>query len=355
MYSESDIDDAVTAGAITRDAATALRDHIARSQSAPAVDEEHFRLLTGFNDIFVSIAAAAVLVGMAWLGESVTLPLAGVLVAATSWGLAEYFTRQRRMALPSILLLCGFAGGMFTLGAALGGTALDALTGDPMAAELPWVHPLRNVGWVVAGAVTMGLATLAHWRRFHVPITVAAGAGAAVAAAIALVIAVAPGARAWWPPLLLAGGLSLFALALRWDMSDRARITRRADVAFWLHLSASPLIVHPTFALLGLLGTGSLGTGPGPWRAVAAVGLYGVLTLVGLVVDRRALLVSALFYVLYAISALLRSAGDLSVSLALTALVVGSALLLLSAFWHSARRVVLRWTPEGVRRRMPAA
>ena len=34
------------------DAAAALRAHIAAAHAAPAVDEEHFRLLTGFNDIF---------------------------------------------------------------------------------------------------------------------------------------------------------------------------------------------------------------------------------------------------------------------------------------------------------------
>ena len=85
------------------------------------------------------------------------------------------------------------------------------------------------------------------------------------------------------------------------------------------------------------------------------MGVYGLLALVALVVDRRALLVSALFYVLYAISALLKAAGALSFSLALTALVAGSALLVLSAFWHPTRRAVLAATPSGLRDRVPAA
>ena len=112
MYSESDLDGAVAAGAISRDAADALRNHIAARRFAPAVDEEHFRLLTGFNDIFVSIAVVLVLTAIAWIGESIMVPLAGALVAATAWGLAEYFTRHRRMALPSILLLLAFVGGV---------------------------------------------------------------------------------------------------------------------------------------------------------------------------------------------------------------------------------------------------
>ena len=37
----------------------------------------------------------------------------GLFVAATAWGLAEFFTRKRRMALPSIILLLAFVGGVF--------------------------------------------------------------------------------------------------------------------------------------------------------------------------------------------------------------------------------------------------
>ena len=56
MYSESDLEGAVAAGILTPQAANAFRDHIAAMRATPAVDEESFRLLTGFNDIFVAIA-----------------------------------------------------------------------------------------------------------------------------------------------------------------------------------------------------------------------------------------------------------------------------------------------------------
>jgi len=112
MYSESDIDGAVGAGAISREAADALRSYIAAAHQTPAVDEEHFRLLTGFNDIFVSIAAVLVLAALAWIGGTIIEPLGGAFVAIGAWGLAEYFTRQRRMALPSIVLLLAFVGGV---------------------------------------------------------------------------------------------------------------------------------------------------------------------------------------------------------------------------------------------------
>lgn len=49
-------------------AANALRNYVAERRSAPSVDEEHFKLLTGFNDIFVAIAAALILVAAARIG-----------------------------------------------------------------------------------------------------------------------------------------------------------------------------------------------------------------------------------------------------------------------------------------------
>ena len=58
-------------------------------------------------------------------------------------------------------------------------------------------------------------------------------------------------------------------------------------------------------------------------------------------IDRRALLVSSLVYVLWAMYALFQSTGAVELSAALTGLVIGSALLTLSAFWQPMRRGVI--------------
>src|SRR5205085_12025464 len=101
--------------------------------------------------------------------------------------------------------------------------------------------------------------------------------------------------------LVLFLGVGIFLFAMWWDSSDRARRTRRSDVAFWLHLLAAPMIVHPIFTLLGLNnGTASLSEG------LIVVLLYVALGLTALAVDRRALLVSALAYVLWALSELFK-------------------------------------------------
>ena len=340
MYSEADLDAAVAEGAISAEAAAALRAHVAGQRATPMADEEQFRLLTGFNDIFVAIATTLMLVALAWLAASAGPLVSAVAVAAVSWGLAEFFTRRRRMALPSIILLAAFAAGCFFTGAVLAKLILGQ--GEPRLGS--------ETTSSAAGAVVAVIGAVFHWRRFHVPITVAVGAVAGIGAVVATLIAAVPGLGESWLAIIFVSGIALFALAMRWDMSDRARATRRSDVAFWLHLSAAPLIVHPVFALLGLLGAGAdIG------RAAMEFGLYLVLAVVALVVDRRALLVSALSYVLYAISALVQAAGAVGVNFSLTALVVGSGLLLLSAFWHTTRRWVLGLVPDRLRARMPAA
>ena len=127
MYSQQELDDAVSAGVITAQAADALRAHIERQRSTAIPDEEQFRLITGFNDIFVGIAAAILLFAVGWIGQSIGESsglavdrgpsfLAPLFVGATAWGLALYFTGRRRMALPAILLLLAFVGGVVALG-----------------------------------------------------------------------------------------------------------------------------------------------------------------------------------------------------------------------------------------------
>lgn len=113
MYSNEDIESAVAAKIISRQAAQALRDHVAGVKKTSAVDEENFRLLTGFNDIFVVMASLLLLGALFFIcGYYQQQWLGGLLVAGVSWILAEYFVRQRHMALPAIVLLFAFIFGV---------------------------------------------------------------------------------------------------------------------------------------------------------------------------------------------------------------------------------------------------
>ncbi len=339
MIDERELEAAVAAGIIdvaARDRLVAFaRDH-RRGTAGP--DEEQFRLLTGFNDIFVTIAIGLVLFAVSSLGAAVADALGPALVAAASWGLAEYFTRQRRMALPSIVLLLAFVGGVFMTVVVAGAPARPA--------------PTMGALWPIAATVAAAVAAWLHWRRFMVPITVAAGA-AAIGGGIVLTVGAAL-ATTWGNdallPLVLVLGLATFGLAMMFDSRDRARVTRWTDVAFWLHLLAAAAIIHPVFAMTGLLKST-----PAPGAALFVIIVYMLLTIVALAIDRRALLVSALGYVIYAIQALVRTGDNVSLSFALTALVIGGFLVLLSAAWRPIRARVLALLPANVTNRLPVA
>jgi hypothetical protein len=150
-------------------------------------------------------------------------------------------------------------------------------------------------------------------------------------------------------PLVFVAGLAVFAFAMRWDMSDRERETRRSDVAFWLHLLAAPMIAHPLFNWVGVTG----GQNVGPGGAAAVLAIYVAMGVVALAIDRRALLVSALAYVLFALTWLFDQFGAVELNVALTALVIGSALLCLSAFWTPIRKAVVAQLPGTLQTRLP--
>jgi len=156
-----------------------------------------------------------------------------------------------------------------------------------------------------------------------------------------------PAIREWVLLLVLIAGVGVFVLAMRWDFSDRVRETGRSDVAFWLHLLAAPMMIHPVFTVAAHGGEPSLG------QALVVVGLYLLIAWVSLLIDRRALMVSALGYVLYAFSNLLKLYGVVSLGFAFTALAIGGLLLLLSAFWHGARQGVVSRMPVGWQERLP--
>lgn len=330
MYSDEDLESAVRAGALSAAAAEALRTHVAAQRRSPLTDEEHVRLITGFNDVFVVIACGLLLLALGGIGRSVHAALGGAAVALAAWLLAEYFVRLRRMALPAIVLLLSFVGGVYMTVFASTGAEHAGLAG---------------------AAVAAGVAAWLHWRRFKVPLTVAAGAAALVLL----------GAAALTHPrldlgtgslqlLLFLAGCGVLAVALYWDASDTQRLTRRSDVAFWLHLLAAPLLVHPVF--MQILPKSSLVSEVALSQVAAILAIYGAIGLLSLALDRRALMVSALGYVIYALNSFLKQTGTVSLSFAVAALLIGAVLLLLSVFWHRCRRTVLDRLPSHWQQRL---
>ena len=73
----------------------------------------------------------------------------------------------------------------------------------------------------------------------------------------------------------------------------------RSDVALWLHLLAACMVTHPIFWVLM------------PDHSVAAITFFVLLTGISLAIDRRALMMSSLLYVITAMLNLLVTLEDI--------------------------------------------
>jgi hypothetical protein len=338
----------VEQGIITAEQAQRLRalENVGEPPELPASpDDEQLRFISGFSDVFVTIGLAMFLGAIGLFAARTFSGLAfGFAIAASTWLLAEFFTRVRRMALPSIVLLIVFAFAVFiaagdAIGANSAGFSLTDLLG------LGTGRPR-----VVAGAafVTVLLVALHYWR-FRVPITIAAGCAALTGTVFSLFSGLVPNL----PPVaynavIFVCGLAAFAFAMQFDMTDPERRTRRTDIAFWLHLLAAPLIVH---SLTKGLVTDASKLDPG--TAVAIIAVFLALSFVAVLIDRRAMLVSGLSYAGVAFWALIRQAGFSNMTIPLTFLALGAFVLLLSAGWKPLRARILKLTPSTLTRRLP--
>lgn len=303
------------------------------------IDDEPLRLVTSFNDIFVVIASWLLSFGTVWLTASLPSWLQMLIAAAITWGLSEIFVRRRRMALPALCFSFSFVSTAAMLG--FGNASLLHQGGESVRASMSW--------WTLVGTcVCTALGAALFWWRFRVPAVIAMGVAGVVAVVWAHVLVLTEN-DGWLLVANVVVGLAIFVWALRWDAQDPQRTTIRSDVAFWLHLLAACMVTHPIFWMLA------------PNHPGAVIAVFVLLTAVSLAIDRRALMLSSLLYVMSAILRMFMTPatnGDelythSSMSLPATAVIVGGVLLLLSVFWQPSRRAVLRLLPSAWRAKLP--
>lgn len=369
MYSQSDIEDAVAGGALTAEQAASLRNHIAARNGTPTADEEPVRWLLGFNDVYVFYSAILLLVGLGWVGSKIDIgdtpsPFMALFVAAAAWGLAEFFSRRKRLAFSGIGFAVAFVYGVFftcmlTAISAMGPSNIDSM----------------NMINAICALIAAG-AAFVYWKRFDEPITVSLGVGMVVMAIMFLLGAAVP-----TDPgsdiaeiVLLVLGLAVFVYAMMWDGKDPRRVTKSADIGFWLHWSSAWMVIIALAALL------KLHAGPvSVVMSVVTIVLFVVLTVVALAVDRRVWVLGAayplgvgLFWLIngqprrfedmdpYATGydgmgggAYGGGYGNTQDSLMITLLILGILLVLIGMFWSQIRRSVVGMLPVGLRARVP--
>jgi hypothetical protein len=299
-------------------------------------NEEDIRLLTGFTDIFSAVVLGGLFIFISALSALVAKALGGFLVAAAAWFLTRYFVEKRRFAACGILLSAAFGIG---------------ITGS-LATMIEFVAPL-----VAAGGLWM------YWRRFRIPISAALAIAFATIGPV-LIYFGATDASDYFQGgttfnfIMIGIGLVLFAAAIYWDISDRDRVTRRSDVAFWLHVAAGPVLVHGIFSLLNV---GSLfnldrvlgSTAPTDIAIWPVFALVGFFALVAVIIDRRPLLITSFGYLVVAIGMfayrqiVVGDANEQNIPqvLMIATMATGIFIVVLAGTWGLLRRFLLSLMP----------
>jgi hypothetical protein len=378
VASRADLEAAVAAGLISAEQAEPLGDFLsARAGGAlsPAPiapsGEEDLRFIRNFHDVFLSIGILLVAVGLSivvWMTVSSitvqsrtfsTTPIfiaAGLLAGAAlvMWVLAEFFAGRRRLFLPSIALCVTFtvfavsAFGMATFGVDY------AVFGTWDNARLDSLPLITRVSFALVALSVSAAALLFYWR-FKLPFSLSiVGLGGALTAGALVYLAAPHDVLRALAPIALFCGLALFGAGVAFDMRDPERATRLSDNGFWLHMAAAPLILNGAIGCVSnvILGRkvalGMFAAGDGPLLASATLIVVAVLGFASLLINRRALIVSALLTTGIAVSALLNEVGmGASALAAATLLTLGIGVLVLGAGWHGARRALLAGVPQG--------
>ena len=347
-----DLDEAVRAGVIRSDQADALRRFDENQRHAPGATEERFALISGFADVMAAVGilmVAGTLVGTI----ASTFPPGCAVIPFACWWAATYFTAKRRLMLCSFVLFGTFAltVAMSALGLALIAMGLNPLTAQPNAAP---------IGSYVVTSLLTCVACFAWWLRFQFAIAFAACAVALVNIGVNLIRFFVPGMPGFGVDLVEAiCGPVLFVWAMWWDMSDVRRETVRSDVAFWLHIAAGFLIVKSAMTLV--LGHEGSAEGwarmfkqvadPSQGQAATVVALFFVFALVALIIDRRSLLTSGMFYAAPATIALFGGVGPGAIGIAF--LLCGVTLTFLAVRWTDIREQLLRLLPDKLSAQLP--
>lgn len=324
----------------------------ADSPSEPEAEignEEDMRFMRSFADVFIGMGLFLLAIGIGIIGGLLGGSYLFLGAAALMFLFANHFGRKRKQNLPT--LVCALAYLIFVQ------SGMSDLVGN------------LSVGPDIAVASITFLAMLLFYWRIRLPFCMALMAIALLYLFYTIVFSVAPdlarGNLGW---VFLLGGLATITVGIIYDMRDPNRVTRFSDNAFWLHLVSAPLIINGLGLVLGALQL--FGGVPGfnmpvsipipyigqEWKVMLLIGL---LTFIGLALNRRALVASSLGYAAMAIGLMVRSSNvadrvssdggavvEPASIVAITLVILGIAIVFLGVGWHYARNLLLKVLPD---------
>ncbi|MBB4063397.1 hypothetical protein [Gellertiella hungarica] len=313
--------------------------------SNPLEDSEMPRFVRGFHDILITIGILILLAGISGLSHP-ALALVAIIP------LAELLVRRQRLALPAFTLTLAYGGSVTALLMLLMPSFFET-----QGEEGPSVFFFFLAGYV--------LTFVPFYWRYRVPVALAVMivlAGGTFVLMLAAIAELALYDKVGSHPLLtmafgLAGALAILAVALRFDLSDPGRVTRRSDVAFWLHLVAAPALLYSLLAVLFFLRApenDSDISAVATSQPVTVVLLVVAFILFGLVFDRRAFVTSSLLSLGLSLGTLFRQGlSGLDSVFFVVLLALGLIVLVIGVSWPHLRRLVIGALPPDLKTRLP--
>ena len=296
--------------------------------------EERLKPVGTFNEIFVTVGVALLTSAVAGLlaliiKDPVINPVVGAFVLIM---VAEHFHSRKRFRLP--LVYCALSAAL-----ALGTATAIGLSGNDVDVFNKDTPLIASISPLVIGLLALIAAT---WR-YSIPFLMLP-----ISVLFTIIITIA--ARATdddmsFQVFLGASGLAILAFAVRCDLLDPTRTKRWSDYAFWSYVVGSPLFVHSLFLSILLRGDEKLIMSGLTMLAVAVLTM--AVSFAGLLLNRRALILSTLAYVafvIYRILAGLTLSSSVTVLL-VTLLAIGLYVTALGSRWRQVRNRVMDSLP----------
>lgn len=352
MLNEAQLAQAVEKNIITDEQRNKLLELIgasAHDERLVAFDEAP-RFFRSFNDLFIGLGVGILAFAVGYMetllplskGQAgVVAPLIGIVVF---WLMAEWLTRVRRINFPSIIIAIAFT--YFTARACIGAWEYFF----EIEPDINTITFLQILGAVTVTSVT-SLALLAFFARFRLPFSLLLLAGAICLADYAILVLIfgteplEPFIR--W--IVMVQGLIVFAAAMWFDFQDPLREKRTSDHAFWLHLIAAPIITHSVLwnSLQPLMSNDNDVATTGNLLAALVLSMFLVFSLIALIIDRRALLISSLGYASTALGYIIYKFDlEANTAIVLTLLLIALLVLSLGTGWHSLRKGLFGFLPN---------
>ena len=364
MSSSDHLDEAISRGIIQPEQAKALRElsdapagiavepapALTSKLALDAEDDESFRFVSGFNDIFLALGVVMLLYGLTI--SNISTGIQGhLLAAALTWGLAEIFAGWLKRVLPSMIAVTMFVYHVLNIARLV----IDErdLT-SVRVSDLFGVNSTHAIsGYVILAGIA---AALAIYARFKLPFSL-------FLAGLQIILLVVTQSikrnymaePSYFIPFLFIVGLALFALAMWFDMKDCERKNRLSDNAFWLHLLASPLIVHSIMWQSAIWTIGAKSANPNyGWQdiatplAIIVLAIFVMLMIIALIIDRRAMLVSSFIYVSVAVTFFITRQGEFLSAASFTPVLIGITIISMGVGWRHLRKMIFTILPLGI-------